>query len=379
MIPLLLVNSFFLPISILLGTLFRGTKQNTENFFGLNVNLDKSDEQVELIKELNCDDLLIRIPLSDIKNISLYKEFVESFEGKNITLNILQDRQNIEDSKLLEKNIRLIFFTFKGICNSYQIGNAVNEPKWGFLSMKEYLSFYTTVQTIRNDKFPNYTLIGPSVKGFNMQYNVRALFNYFRIKFDKVSSLMYVDEQGYPENPKWFTFDLTKQIKTLFALSSLGIKSNNEMIISEVNWHIKGEKEANDFAVSEEDQAMYMVRYYLLALGSKRVQSVFWFQLISSTFGLTYLKKGKVEKRKSFYALKTMLGFLKDCEIENYSNSGKLYVLTCKNKKGKSLDVVWVEGEGSVELTEFNKVYDIYGKELKKDIKITQSPIYAYH
>lgn len=378
-IPLLLVNTFFLPLSIMLGSIYKSKKTKFPNFFGINVNLDKGEEQIELIEELNCNDLLIRIPLNDIKNIEKYKEFVLSFSNKNITLNILQDRQNIEDTKLLEKNIRLIFSTFKGICSQYQIANAVNQNKWGFFSIKEYLQFYTIVQTIRNDKFPNYTLIGPSIKGFEFQYSVRALFNYFKIKFDKVSALLYVDKQGFPENPQMLTFDLYKQINTIYALSTLGIKSNNDVIISEVNWHIKGQKWANEFAVDEDTQAKYLVRYYLLALGSKKIQTIFWFQLLSSTFGLTYIKKGKLEKRKSFYAFKTMINFLSNCSVEKYTNAQKLHVLTVTNKENKKLDVIWIEDEGSVELKDAKKVFDIYGNELKKDIKITNNPIYAFH
>lgn len=379
-IPTLLVNIFFLPLSMMLGYVYRSKKTVFKNFFGLNVTLEKGEEQIELLNELNCNDLLIRVPLSDIKNINAYKEFVQSFKAKNITINIIQDRENIEDHKLLEKNIRLIFSTFKGICSQYQIANAVNKNKWGFFSIKEYLQFYTTVQGVRNDKFPNYTLIGPSVKGFEFQYTVRSLFNYFKIKFDKVSALLYVDKQGYPENPQLLTFDLSKQINTMYGLSNLAIKSSSDIIISEVNWHVKEQKQANEYAVSEEEQAIYLVRYYLLALGSKKIQSVFWFQLISSAFGLAFVKKGKLERRKSFYAFKTMIQFLSNCRIEKYSNADKLHVLTCEDESGKMLDVIWIEEEGnSVALTKFNKVYDLYGTELTKDIKITNSPIYAYH
>ncbi len=379
-IPTLLVNAFFLPLSMMLGYIYRSKNTVFKNFFGVNVTLEKGEEQIELLNELKCNDLMLRVPLSDIKNINDYKEFAQSFEGKNITINIIQDRENIEDHKLLAKNIRLIFSTFKGICAQYQIANAVNKNKWGFFSIKEYLKFYTTVQDVRNDKFPNYTLIGPSVKGFEFQYTVRSLFNYFKIKFDKVSALLYVDKQGYPENPQLLTFDLNKQINTMYGLSRLAIKSNSDIIISEVNWHIKEQKQANEYAVSEEEQAIYLVRYYLLALGSKKIQSVFWFQLISSAFGQTFVKKGKLERRKSFYAFKTMIQFVANCRIEKYSNADKLHVLTCEDESGKMFDVIWIEEEGnSVELTKFNNVYDIYGTELTKEIKITNSPIYAYH
>ena len=45
------------------------------------------------------------------KNIDLYVEFAQKFNKtskKNILLNIMQDRQNIEKSKLLKENLELI-------------------------------------------------------------------------------------------------------------------------------------------------------------------------------------------------------------------------------------------------------------------------------
>lgn len=341
--------------------------------------MDKGLEQIELINELNCKDLLIRIPLWDIKNIEKYKEFVTSFKNRNITLNILQDKENINDSDLLQKNITTIFSTFKGICSNYQIGNATNETKWGFTSINEYLNFYTVVQTVRDQHFREYKLLGCCMKGFDLQNIASSLFNKVRFKFDKIASILDTPKEGFPENPQKITFDLIKQINTISAISSLSIKANNEVIISQANWHIKGQKSANEFAVSEETYTKYMVRYYLLALGTKKVQTVFWFQLISNTFGLTYLKEGKIVKRKSFDAYKTMIKFLENCKVEKYTNSGGLHVLTVTNQNNKKLDIVWVEAEGSVELTEFNKVFDIYGNEMKENIKITDSPIYAYH
>lgn len=373
------VNAFFLPFTIVLGYVYKSKNTKFKNFFALNVNIDKYEEQAQLVKELGCNDLMIRIPLSDINNLLKYKEFVESFKGKNITLNIIQDRENIEDKKLLRENITLIFSTFKGICNNYQIGNATNENKWGFFSISEYLEFFTIVQSIRNEKFQNNILIGSSVKGFDLKSTLRTMFNKFAMKFDKVSALLYVDKQGFPENPQKITFDLIKQINTIYAIATLAIKAKNDVIISEASWHIKEQKEANENAVSEEDYANYMVRYYMLALGTKKIQSVYWFQLVSSTFGLTYVKKGKLEKRKAFYAFKTMIDFLDNCKVEKYSDASGLHVLTCTNNKGKKLDIVWTQKEEPVELTDFKKVYDVFGEEMTKDIKITQSPIYAYH
>ena len=52
-------------------------------------------------------------------------------------------------------------------------------------------------------------------------------------------------------------------------------------------------------------------------------------------------------------------------------------MITCKQNK-KTFDIVWSSSK-DIELTEFHKVYDKYGKLLTQDIKITNSPIYAFH
>jgi hypothetical protein len=61
-----------------------------------------------------------------------------------------------------------------------------------------------------------------------------------------------------------------------------------------------------------------------------------------------------------------------------FSHSKELYVLTCK-KENRKFDVIWVNGEHRVELTNFNEVYDMYGVQLLKEIQISKKPIYAYH
>jgi len=378
-IPTALTTLLFTPFSFFLGSIYKSKQTQFKHFFGLNVDATKSIEQIELLNELGCNDILVRIPLKDIKNIQQYKDFIELCKDKNITINIIQNREHIENEELLKKDIRLIFSTFKGICNQYQIANATNENKWGFFSIKEYLSFYKTIQTIRDEKFPQYSLIGSNIKGFEIKHTVRSLFNYFKVKYDKVGALLYMNDAKFPEATKFGIFDLKKQIDTIHALSTLAVKSNNELIIPEASWQIKEQKGVNSSAVSEDDYTLFMIRYYLFALGTKKIQSVFWFELLSSTCGLTYIHKGELHKRKAFYVLQNMIKMLNNCEVQKYTNSGGLHVLTVKDTKNKMLDIVWVEAEGSVELTEFKKVYDIYGKEMKKDIKITKSPIYAYH
>ncbi|MFY9082454.1 hypothetical protein OU980_10405, partial [Aliarcobacter butzleri] len=199
---------------------FKGkVKFSNDDFYGLGVNLDKGNCQVELVEELQVKNLIIRLPLCDIKNIDSYVDFAQSFNKtskKNILLNIMQDRENIENHKLLKENLELIFIKFGSFVSEFQIATTINRAKWGFFSVKEYVNFYKVAQNLKDEKFPNIKLLGPSVIDFEYYYNVRAMFNFEDIKYDIVSSLLYVDRRGSAKNKQYLFFDLKNKIDLLF-------------------------------------------------------------------------------------------------------------------------------------------------------------------
>lgn len=380
-VKLLVINFFIYPISVLATPLFRSKSVDTTKFFGMSVNLDKGLEQVELIEELGCKNILIRVPLHDIANLKSYVEFAKYFHGCEITVNILQDRPHIEHKMMLQESLTNIFIAFKGIAKNFQIGNAINRLKWGFASVQEYLDFYEVAYNIKRNSFKEYNLIGPSVIDFEYHYTIRALFSKYTIYFDKVSALLYVDRRGAPENTQLISYDTSKKIDLLYAIASLSKRSSNKLIISEVNWPISNTKPyaptSEQECVSLETYACYMLRYYLLALGTKKVETIFWHQLIAPGYGLIDNRDG-IKKREAFNVYKTMIAFLQGCEVLRFSHSKELYVLTCK-KENRKFDVIWVNGEHRVELTNFHEVYDMYGVQLLKEIQISKKPIYAYH
>jgi len=379
--PLILYNLILFPLGVFCSYIFKSKQNKFPDFFALCVNLDKGEEQVALVEELNCHVIQIRFPLSEMHRIDEYLSFVKKFENKKILLCVLQDREHIENTALLRKDMTLVFEKFASFCSDFQIGNAINRTKWGFFSIKEYLEFYSLIQGIRDEHFKSVKLIGPSVIDYEYHYTIRALFNKYAIKYDKLSALLYVDRRGAPENTQMGIFDTSKKIDFLYALSRLSLRSSSDILITETNWPLSNtapyaptsEKEC----VSIEDYTNYMLRYYFLALGSKKVQSVYWHQLIAPGYGLIDSRKG-LEKRIAFDAYKTMLFFVQNSEIINFSVSQDLYVLTCKKDK-KLFDIIWASSKRDIELEEIGLVYDKLGKELKEDIKISQSPIYAFH
>ena len=304
------------PLSVTFMKIF--TKKEDKNFdkkefYAIGVNLDKGDSQQQLVEELGVKSLIIRIPLSDIQNLDKYYEFVTSFgEDKKILLNIMQDREHIEDKELLKLHITEIFNTFKSITDEYQIGTTINRAKWGFFAVKEYLYFYKIVQDIRDDKYSTVKLIGPSVIDFEYHYTIRALFNNFPVKFDKLSSLLYVDRRGAPQNTQMGIFDTKNKIDMLYSLVKMSPKMKTDNIyITEVNWPLSGTAPYAPTSelecVSEELYAKYMTDYFQIVKGTHKVQKVFWHQLVAPGYGLVDNRDGKIRKTKAFYEFKKLL------------------------------------------------------------------------
>ena len=286
-------------------------KVNQNNFYGMGVDIDKGSIQNELIDELGVKYLLIRMPLWEMKRVDKYVAFAKSFgEDKEILINILQDREHIEDVDLLKQDIKIIFEKFSPFVREFQIGNAINRTKWGFFSMKEYLSWYQIIQKIRDESYPTIKLIGSSVIDFEFHYTIRTLFNFFSIKYDKFSSLLYVDRRGSPTTTQMGIFDTKNKIDMLYTLVKLSPKTNNEIYITEANWPLKNttpyaptsEKEC----VSEEEYSKFMVEYHQIAWLTDRIERVYWHQLIASGYGLIDERDG-LRKREAFYAYKKMI------------------------------------------------------------------------
>jgi len=308
-IPLLLSNIIFFPLSIITMKLF---KDNQVMEYGVGVNLDKGNNQIELVEELGIKHLIIRMPLWEIDRLDEYIAFTKSFgDDKEILINIMQDRENIENASLLKENISKIFNGFKDISNEFQIGTAINRTKWGFFSVKEYLDFYKIIQDIRDKDFSNIKLIGSSVIDFEYHYTVRTLFNFYSIKYDRLSSLLYVDRRGSPRNTQMGFFDTKNKISMLYSLTRLSTKTENKIYITEVNWPISNTAPYAPTSelecVSEDLYNDYILDYLNIAKESKKIKRVYIHQLIAKGYGLVDDSNNEIRKMKAFYSFKELI------------------------------------------------------------------------
>ena len=67
--------------------------------------------------------------------------------------------------------------------------------------------------------------------------------------------------------------------------------------------------------VSEEAQADYLVRYYVLGLASGLVDRIYWWQMAAPGYGLVDTREAPARKRPSFRAFRTMTGMLAGAEF----------------------------------------------------------------
>jgi hypothetical protein len=292
------------------------------NLFGVGVSLERGSTQFDLVEELGIEHVLIRFPLKHMHRISEYREFAAEFRrrGKTILLNILQTRAHIINSNLLERDIALVFRVFQDLTDEFQIGNAINRLKWGFASPGEYLEFYKVAQQVRDSDFPTIKLIGPAVIDFEYHFTIRALFNRYKLKFDRLSALLYVDRNGSPDSSQFGIFNTDRKIRLLESLRALSNKVKWDGIyITEVNWPLKGTAPYAPTSEAEcvemEEYCQYMRRYYEIAAATKCIRRVYWHQLIAPGYGLVDNREQRVQKTAAFISLKSLLIQLKRNEI----------------------------------------------------------------
>ena len=390
-LKLLLVNVVTFPFTLLnyfsLPRFNYGIPLNSK--IGLCVNADKEVQlSPTLVADLGVRKLSLRIPLSDIENLERYVEFAKSFdsvvEDVEWLFVVLQSREYIDDSELCVKGFNKVFEQLSPLGGSFQIGNAINRTKWGFISVDEYLAFFALAQKVRDKKFHNVELIGSSVIDFEIYALLRSLWHFAAIKYDAVSALLYVDRRGAPEN-KQFIFDAIGKINFFWSAICLSPKTKNRLIISEVNWPIEHTKPyapaLDDVWVSEEKYANYMLRFYLLALSNGRVDCIYWHQLIAPGYGLIDNREGRIRKRRAYFMFKTLNAFFVDAVICNVAESDDRIDINVTSESVGPFSVCWAkESDVRRKLSVDERAVNAVGEPLlianEDTIEIGEEPVY---
>ncbi|MDH4945453.1 glycosyl hydrolase [Sulfurimonas sp. C5] len=370
-----------LPISIIAMPFVKRKEIDSKNFFTLGVDYQRESEKtLELLDELDVESILVRIKLWELETLSELKIFLEANKGRQITLKILQDREHIEDLELLEKDLMYIFSELHDLVDIFEIGTTINRAKWGFFSVDEYNRFFTIAYKLKQEQFPDIKLIGSGVIDFEYHYTVHTLFNFTPYKYDGVSSLLYVDRRGAPENLQ-LGFMLSDKIAILGSMITLSPKSDHKLYITETNWPIKGTAPyaptSETECVDEATYANYMLRYYLLAFASQQVDYVSWHQLIAPGYGLIDNRDG-LQKREAFETYKFMVKTLKNAQFLRLDIKRSYYILQFLVDE-QLLQIHWSLKDTILRNEDYFNVYDKNGKSINDEtLKIGASPLYIF-
>ncbi|MDD5371994.1 MAG: glycosyl hydrolase [Sulfurimonas sp.] len=377
----IIISIFVLPISLLLIPFVKRKKINSNDFFCIGVDFEREPQAtLGMIEELGVERILLRFKLWEMEKLPLLKDFILLCQNKKVTLKILQDREHIEDLSRLQKDLETIFSALGEEVDIFEIGSTINRAKWGFFSVDEYSSFYQVAYDLKISKFPHIKLIGSGVIDFEYHFTAHTLFNFCDYRYDGVSSLLYVDRRGAPENMQ-MGFTLLDKIALLAAMVWLSPKSVHELHITETNWPIS--KTAPYAPTSEQEcvdeklYADYMLRYYLLAFASRQVNSVSWHQLIAAGYGLVDNREG-LRKREAYEVYKYMVLTLKNAEFLKLDIKRGYYMLQCLAGR-KPLQIHWSLKPTTIKNKDIFEVYSCDGEIIKSEkINIGSSPIYIY-
>jgi len=317
-----------------------------EDPFALSFTSSEEDNAniLECLAELDIKKCLIRIPSWKRASLDEYEKDVSFFarQGQEITISLLQQRDDIKFPARWAVFLEEVFTRFRKTCCYFELGHAWNRTKWGVWNYKEYLQLaeaalpYTEKSDIQ--------IIGPAVIDFEFHLYPPVMK---KIPFEKITSLLYVDRTGAPENPQ-FGWDLPRKIALLKAIIDSSQPQKKDLWITELNWPLEGTGKYSPApgksSVSESKQADYLVRYYVWSLASGFIQRIYWWQLAAPGYGLVDNRGKTWRKRPSYHAFKTMIPILRNSLFKHKMQDTRALIFHF-NKNEKQFAVCWTNHE----------------------------------
>ncbi len=277
-----------------------------------------------LVEDLGVRHVLVRLhPWEDdhAAEVELAREL--HARGVEVSFALPQNRDLVRDPARWRRALEEIAPRFTPYGRHFQVGQAINRSKWGIWNVREYVELARAAEEVfrrSSGEGPGAELLGPAVIDF--EYHVTAAVLNLRdpgFRFDAVSALLYVDRRGAPEN-RQAGLDTEDKALLLRAIAETARNSSSRCWITEVNWPLREGPHSpagRDVSVDEETQADYLVRYYLLTLGTGAIERVFWWQVVARGYGLVDpADPAHPRRRPSFQALKTLIRELDGTRLE---------------------------------------------------------------
>lgn len=305
---------------------------------------ERNEDVVETLLAAGVRRTLVRIPSWEHDRLDAHDDLIRRLdrEGVDITLALLQRRADVLNPQSWETFLQGVFSRFAGRCSAFEIGHAWNRTKWGVWDHQEYLRLAAPAVGLAR-RF-GVSLVGPAVIDFEFHLYPPVLR---RIPFDKVSSFLYVDRMGAPEN-RQYGWDTSKKLALLKAVVDGSGRGERDLWITEVNWPLAGTGKYSPASgkpnVTEREQADYLARYYILTLASGMVERIFWWQLAAPGYGLVDNRPRKWRKRESFHALKTLAALLRGGRFEERLEHPRAHLFRFQTRDG-GVVAAWTTSE----------------------------------
>jgi hypothetical protein len=275
-----------------------------------------------------------------------YETFIRLLrrEGFQVVAALLQRRDDVLDPASWADFLDDVFSGFSSLCSHFEVGHAWNRTKWGVWDHKEYISLAEAAVPLAGKH--KVKLVGPAVIDFEFHLYPPTLR---AVPFDKVSSLLYVDRTGAPENAQ-FGWTTAKKTALLKAIVDAACGEPKALWITEMNWPLAGAGEYSPApgkpCVSEEEQANYLVRYFIICLASGFVERIYWWQLAAPGYGLVDSRGPGWRKRPAYFALRQLAQLLEGSRFEEKVPDSRAEVFRFR-KGDRQFAVCW-RRKGSV-------------------------------
>lgn len=320
-------------------------------------NSGEDDQQVELLGGLPVRSAFVRIHAWDEDlgpNERLARRLAD--EGLEVSFGVAQNRDLVRDPDRWRAVLEEIGERFLPIGRRFQIGQAVNRSKWGVWGATEYARLAEIATETLRARAPSESveLFGPPMIDFEFHTLAAWLNGPVRLpRFDGVSSLLYVDRRGAPEN-RQLGFDTADKVTLLRAVAETAKWTGPRCWITEVNWPLREGPHSpagRSVAVDADAQADYLVRYYLESLGTGLVERVFWWQLTARGYGLVDPASTGFVLRPAYRAMAALAGTLEGSSLVERRSVGDDARLWRFTRQGRSDVLVGWCVSGSLEVS----------------------------
>jgi len=308
----------------------------------------RNEEVAAALLETGVRRTLVRVPSWERGMLGRHETFIRLLrrEGLEVTAALLQRREDVLDPPAWEGFLGEAFSALGPLCSFFEIGHAWNRTKWGVWDHREYIGLARTAALLAARK--KLKTVGPAVIDFEFHLYPPTLK---AVPFDVVSSLLYVDRTGPPESSQ-FGWTTAMKVALWRAVVDSSIPQRRECWITEVNWPLQGTGKYSPApgkpSVSEEQQADYLVRYYVICLASGLVDRIFWWQLVAPGYGLIDSRGQSWRRRPSFFAFRTMARLLEGSQFEGKAPDPAAEIYLFRSRSGDEFAVCWSR-EGEVE------------------------------